>query len=199
MTEIDWLAGRGYNLLGVKIPSTFEGARDSIMGTFYSVLWESLADPILSGRDELGAPKLYAEIPGPRIFQGRQHHTLSWGGFTFFTLDLELGPEVAGKPASADPENQGNLQWKYIPRTGKPGEAEVSQITFTPAADPNMKCDRHWQAKPTLRFHRARWEDLPTMYQVVNALADLKLGEMLSATVTDTRGFKDLGDTRIVS
>jgi hypothetical protein len=199
MTEIDWLGGRGYNLLGVKIPATFTGAQETIHGMFYAVLWESLTDPILSGRDELGAPKLYADIREPRVFQGRQHHAASWCGFTFATLEVAAGVERPGAAPSMDADNQGNLQWKYVPRTGAPGTADVSVITFTPVADPNLATVRHWDVEGcSLRFHRARWEDLPTMYHVVNALADIDLGHVLRATVSETRGFKDLGDTRVV-
>src|SRR4051794_11667650 len=40
MTEIDWLAGRGYNVLGVSWPAVFRGERDQVSGSFLSVLWE---------------------------------------------------------------------------------------------------------------------------------------------------------------
>jgi acetoacetate decarboxylase len=51
--EIEWLAGRGYNTLGVNIPVTFRGEDDEVSGDFLTVLWENLTDPILTGREEL--------------------------------------------------------------------------------------------------------------------------------------------------
>src|SRR5688572_11505564 len=42
MTEIDWLAGRGYNILGVSWPAIFQGERDKARGSFLSVLWENM-------------------------------------------------------------------------------------------------------------------------------------------------------------
>lgn len=198
MTEIEWLAGRGYNLCGVKIPVVFDGKAGAIPGMFYSVLWESLTDPILSGRDELGVPKLYAEIPSPRIYDGHRAYEASWFNFAFFQLDLFDLEERTGRPVQRDTENRGNLQWKYVPRTGAPGEADVSLITFTPIEDPNLKIERHWRGQARARFNRASWEQLPTMYHVVNALADIQLGPLVSATLVESRGFKDLGDTRVV-
>jgi hypothetical protein len=63
MTNIDWLAGRGYTMIHVWWPATFNGRQDSATGRFLAVMWENLPDPIISGREEIGHPKLYAEIP----------------------------------------------------------------------------------------------------------------------------------------
>ncbi|MCX6045700.1 MAG: acetoacetate decarboxylase family protein, partial [Chloroflexi bacterium] len=61
MTEIEWLAGRGYNVLGVAFPATFWGEQETVTGSFLTVLWENLTDPIISGREELGFSKVYCE------------------------------------------------------------------------------------------------------------------------------------------
>jgi acetoacetate decarboxylase len=82
-TELAWLAGRGYSTLGVKWPATFTGARDTATGPFLSVLWENLADPILTGRDELGFAKLYAGIDPPRVLGDRETHAATWLGHRF--------------------------------------------------------------------------------------------------------------------
>ena len=47
MTDIDWLAGRGYTMIHVWWPVMFNGARDRIVGRFLAVMWENLADPII--------------------------------------------------------------------------------------------------------------------------------------------------------
>lgn len=199
MKEIEWLAGRGYNIAGVKIPVTFDGVEGAIDGLFYSVLWESLTDPILSGRDELGAPKLYAEINEPRVFQGREHHAASWLGFGF--LDIELSGARDELPTDEPflSPGSGSLQWKYVPKTGAPDVADVSCITLTPAANPAAKVLRRQRANAAVKFHHARWEDLPTMFQIVNTLADIPLTHCVGCAVTELRGMKDLGDTRVVS
>jgi len=38
MTEIEWLAGRGYNVLGVTFPAVFEGERDRAVGNLIILL-----------------------------------------------------------------------------------------------------------------------------------------------------------------
>jgi hypothetical protein len=67
MSGIDWLAGRGYTMIHVGWPATFKGRQSEATGRFLAVVWENLADPIISGRDEIGHPKLYADIEPPRL------------------------------------------------------------------------------------------------------------------------------------
>ena len=58
------------------------------MGPFLTVLWEDLADPILSGREELGFSKLYAELPDPWEFHGTTRFAASWLGYTFCDMEV---------------------------------------------------------------------------------------------------------------
>jgi hypothetical protein len=50
-----------------------------------------------------------------------------------------------------------------------------------------------------VQFHRAGWADLPTMYHVVNALADLPVREARGASVTMSHGGKPYLDQRILT
>ena len=197
MTGIDWLGGRGYNMLGIKIPVTFRGEESTVGGHFLAVLWESLADPILSGRDELGFAKVYAEIPEPVRYQGSHRYSASWLGFNFFDLELDRISSVAHAPAP-DPEHRGVLHWKYVPRTGVPGEADVSCITFTPAANPAMKVLSRSTGRAKAAFRRARWQDLPTMFQIVNALSEFDLSQPVNCSIVESIGNKDLSDQRVL-
>ena len=49
-----------------------------------------------------------------------------------------------------------------------------------------------------VNFHKARWEDMPTQYNIVNALNDLEIREYRGASLTKTAGAKDLRDQRIL-
>lgn len=198
MREIEWLAGRGYNIAGAKIPVTYSSAGKTTDGMLYLVLWESLADPILTGREELGVPKLYAEIPEPRIFQGREFHRASWFGFNF--LEVEISNRRDPLPGEAPPFDAGSgvFQWKYIPKTGTQGGSDVSCVTFTPGANPALQVLRRSRADAKVQFRRASWEDLPTMFHVVNALADLPLTDCVGCVLTESRGMKSLGDTVVL-
>jgi Acetoacetate decarboxylase (ADC) len=198
LTGIDWLAGRGYTMVHVGWPATFAGQRDRASGRFLAVVWENLADPIITGRDEIGHPKLYAEVPPLRLWDGTQTCCANWMGFRF--LDLGVS-DLHDAPAPASSEavpSDGTLMLKYVPRTGAWGDAELRQVTLTPAGDPHNKVERRQTGIGTVRFHRAAWADLPTMYHVVNALAALPVLEPRGGSVTRSRGGKTYRDQRVL-
>ncbi len=200
-TELEWLAGRGYNTLGVRFPATFRGDVDRATGSFLSVLWENLADPILSGRDELGFAKLYAELPEPRVFRGSEHYEAGWLGHRFLDLEVSDLADVAAEPqpvAGLAGPSDGTLHYKYIPRTGDWGQAEVAQACLTPAAGSAARIERVRRGLARVAFLPATWEQMPTQFHIVNALAALPQLSAPQAVLMDSRGAKDLTDQRVL-
>jgi hypothetical protein len=200
MTEIEWLAGRGYNTLGVTIPVTFTGQEDHAIGNFLTVLWENLTDPILTGREELGVAKIYCDLPEPRIYQGATHCMASWMGFKFMDMTLSDLTPASPEPTSAAgaPPDDGLLHYKYMPRTGTWGEADVAYVTLTPTAALRNVQLGVWRGQGTVQFYRATWEDLPTQYAIVNGLQQLEIKEYRGATVVQSVGATDLSEQRIL-
>ena len=201
MTEIEWLAGRGYNTLGVSFPVRFNGEQDRLRGDLLLVLWENLADPILTGREELGFSKIYCELPAPRHPRGEHHITASWLGFKFFDLHISGLRQQSADEIQAmtrDHSSAGTMHYKYVPRTGEWGEADVAYAVLTPAETPNRRILGRHVGGGSLQFHRARWEDMPTQYNIVNGLANLEIQEYRGASLTKTVGGKDISDQRIL-
>src|SRR5262245_29396614 len=82
-------------------------------GRFLAVMWENLADPIITGRGEIGQPKLFAEIPELRIVGGTYHCEASWMGFRFLDLQAtELLEPVSETSARAQMESFGSRPWQ---------------------------------------------------------------------------------------
>ena len=205
MKEIEWLAGRGYNTLGVSFPAVFNGEVDRATGSLLTVLWENLTDPILTGREELGFSKIYCELPDPLTFDGETHCTANWMGFKFMDMHVRATEQVPIQPAASPPKQPsgeqpltGTLHYKYMPRTGEWGTADVAYPVLTPASAPNRVVQEHWRGEGTVQFHKARWEDLPTQYNIVNAFHDLEVKEWRGASIVKTVGGKDLSDQRIL-
>ena len=196
MTDIDWLAGRGYTMIWVSWPAAFRGSRDRATGKFLAVVWENLADPVITGRDEIGHPKLYAEIAEPRRWNGAQICTAGWMGFRF--LDLEVSQLQDTDPVRTAAASDGTLMLKYTPRTGAWGETDLCQVTLTPAADPDNHIEQRQIGAGTVRFNKADWSDLPTMQHVVNALAALPVVEARGGSVTRSHGGKSYRDQRVL-
>lgn len=198
MKEIGWLAGRGYNVLGVSFPATFNGEQDIVTGDFLTVLWENMADPIITGREQLGFSKIYCELPEPSVYQGTTHCTAEWQGFRFLDLTVSNLRQLTPNEMAEVQKSEGMLHFKYIPRTGEWGTADVAYATFTPAATPNRVVQEMWRGEGTVQFHRARWEDMPTQYTIVNAFQALEIVEYRGAMLLKTVGGKDLSDQRIL-
>ncbi len=201
MTEIEWLAGRGYNTLGVSFPARFEGEADRLSGSFLTVLWENLTDPILTGREEIGFSKIYCELPTPTSLRGQHHIIASWLGFKFLDLYVDELREQSRQEIEELASSQsgaGILHYKYVPRTGEWGRADAAYAVLTPAETPNRRVLERKVGAGSLKFHKARWEDMPTQYNIVNAFADLEIREYRGASLTKTVGGKDLSDQRIL-
>jgi hypothetical protein len=198
ITEIEWLAGRGYNTFGVSVPVHCQGEHERLSGALLLVLWENMADPIVTGREDLGFAKVYGELPPPLMLDGRVVCRASWDGCEFARLELDgVGTR---EPWPADPRPyDGTLHYRYAPRIGATGEAELTQAVLTPAAAPQLRVlsDRA-AAQAAMRFERRSWEQLPTLVHIVDVLASLRPGALREARVMHTVGFKDLSDQRLV-
>ena len=202
MTEIEWLAGRGYNTLGVSFPVRFDGKVDHARGNLLTVLWENLTDPIITGREEIGFSKIYCELPEPTFLRGEYHVTASWLGFKFLDMrvkDLRQQSSEEINAMGSSQSSDGTLHYKYMPRTGDWGTADVEYPVITPATGSNAKVLERYVGSGDVQFYPARWEDMPTQYNIVNAFAGLQILEYRGASFTRSVGGKDISDQRILS
>jgi len=58
--------------------------------------------------------------------------------------------------------------------------------------------ERQQTGVSTVRFHHAAWSDLPTIYHVANALAELPVIEPRGGSVILSRGGKSFRDQRVL-
>lgn len=211
LKDVPWLAGRGYNFAEVLFSVVFHCKAGEIEGDLVSVMWESMADPIISGREELGLPKLFADIPDLQPTADGMRMSASWCGFEFLSVDLlglQLGPWPAEREATTESvkrstggSNAGRarLYYKYFPKTGRLDQPEVCYTTVTPPGNYEMKVLETWTGDARVNFCEARWEDLPTMAQIANGLAGLGLGRPIEARLSRQRTrFNDLTDDQLV-
>jgi hypothetical protein len=203
--SLAWLAGRAYNYIEVLFRAVFEGEQDRVAGDFVAVMWESLADPIIAGREEVGHPKLFADIPSPTVDERGTTFNASWFGFRFCSVHFgglqlpawpaELEDEAMRQPPATGMAGLPRLNLKYIPGSADLTVPDVSYVVMMPAGLYEHRVLDRWRGKATVEFVAARWEDLPTMANVVNAMADLPVLEWREASMVRTlRAFNDLRD-----
>lgn len=196
LTELEWLAGRGYSLLSVSYPVRYRGASESVRGSFMSVLWENRCEPILTGREELGFSKLYCELPEPRILQGTQLHTAVWEGHEF--IRMAFSDLVVGAPPKL-PESDGILHHRYIPSLRQVGEAAVDEMVLSPqVSSAKPRYTSFVSGIGEVKFIRSTWEELPTMFHIVNALESLPVLSPRFSYIAEVRGATDLSEQRVL-
>lgn len=197
-TDIEWLAGRGYNVLGVMYPASFRGKQDAARGNFLAVLWENMADPIITGREELGMAKIFCNLE-PLDRQGSKVISrASWEGFTFMELQLDVSDEEEPIESMNSSKAPDLLHYKYMPRTGQWGSTDTAYVTLTPSAATNRKITQCRKGTASLVINRAQWADMPTQYHIVNALESLPKLETYTGYYIEALGGSDISQQKIL-
>jgi 3-hydroxyacyl-CoA dehydrogenase len=182
--DVDWLAGRGYNLIAVTASAVFNGENEQLEGQYSLVWWENLADAILSGRELTGIPKIFADITDHSVVDGLWHSRVSH--FDNRILDISIKdlrvptPEEIAAVQQAQEGKDHPMGWRYLPGVGGFG-ATVSEPTTFPSESIYTGI---WIGEGKLDWNKLTWEQNPTQFHIVNALAELPILEYLPALVT---------------
>jgi hypothetical protein len=191
---LPWLAGRGYNILMASVDVLPPDGLPA--GRLQMAVWESLADAVMSGREELGVPKLWASItdlgdPRPPT---PLRMSADWLGYRFFNATIERLTEDEPS-ARHDIAGPNYYQWRYFPRPGARGGAEASYPTMTPGSVAH-RVTRSWRGQAHLAFEQPTWHDMPTQHHVVCGLRALMPPCPVEAGVAEIIGSRDLSDQR---
>lgn len=203
MTNIGWLAGRGYAILSVTFNAGFQGAKEYVEGPFMAVLWENMTEPILTGREQLGFSKIFCELPNPIRDNGVVNCKASWDGFQFFEMKIsdlstvKLSDQEQPASLPKNKQSQGTLHYKYIPRTGVWGEVDAEYTVLTPRDSSRTIVDQS-VGVGSVEFRPTTWDDMPTQCMIVNTLSRLEIVEYRAASIVRTKGARDLLNQRIV-
>jgi hypothetical protein len=178
LENLPWLAGRGYTLFSVKLPVRFRTASSTWRDMrLLLVMFENLADPIITGRDELGFAKVFADLALTFTDAKVSKGSASWFGTEFFSF--HVGPPRAPSENDAPADL---LHHRYVPAVGEWGKALVEQYTCSPAASVRtaVSCEHH---AIEARFVPAPWSALPTLSHIVQGLCELGLSGITTGRV----------------
>jgi acetoacetate decarboxylase len=219
LSKMRWLGGGGYKFLGLWIHGVQYARKDGskVHGSFLVVLMESLADPIITGREELGMPKLFCDIDiaaADDKVGGSASIECSWRGQRFLRMHLDGlqqdegdngEPEVAvtaeapvNPHAPPKPVEEGTIVYRYVPAVGKPGEADAAYAVLVREGQGSSvprvveKTCRTQDAR--LEFTEGDWETLPTFHHVAAGLAELPVYGIVEAKMEEGLGVDDLGN-----
>ena len=205
LNKMEWLGGSGYNHLGLYIHGVeYVKADGSVLsGTYMPILFESLTDPIVSGREELGMPKLYSSIEINRRAES-YNITTGWQGATWGRFSLsglkQIDPSSEGGNVSGE-NDDGIIVHRYIPKVGRSlkGKADADYPVFVPFIEdmPQPRPQRMWKAtKADFKIDGLDWDALPTLHHIVGRMAELPVYEVVGGKVIEGVGVPDVGAAR---
>jgi acetoacetate decarboxylase len=172
---LDFLAGGAYNVATCQIAARFDGHKDHVEGDYMAVMFENVTMPILGGREYLGVPKLYADIPPLKIMrEGQLRCEASLWGHLLFGIELpplkkqnNIVKNIASKRINSRPW----LAYKYSPSLDGPPDADYPTITRN-----DVKINDLWMGKKgSIYFGSAGVNDIGPVLPVMEALKTLKV------------------------
>ncbi|KAK8191518.1 uncharacterized protein BKA78DRAFT_282581 [Phyllosticta capitalensis] len=207
LDKMDWLGGGGYRHFGLYVHGVQYFKKDGsvIDGTYMPLLFESLTDPIVSGREELGMPKLYCAIDIYRRHSSYRLQT-SWQGATFGEMALEDLHEVdvgSEKGTIGGEADDGIIVYRYLPQVHNRGHAAEEHAVFVPHAEESKvvptTVKKIWKAgRASVKFDPKDWNELPTLHHVIDRLAEIPVYEVVGAKVVESQGVPDVSSAKRV-
>mgnify|MGYP005686665421 CR=1 FL=1 len=182
--DIDWLAGHGYNLIGVHASVIYKGDTEQLVGSYTLVMWENLTDPILAGRELQGISKIYADIPDHYLTDDTWHTKAQHFGHDIMNLSItslaEVPLEVVEAQQKANKATDNPMGYRYMPTIGGWGPG-MGQATLFPSEN---KFTEVKLGAGQVNWNHLTWEQNPTQFHIANGMADLPIIEYLPAAMT---------------
>jgi acetoacetate decarboxylase len=182
---VDWMAGRGYNIVNVTVGVAHAGAGDAVRGQYTIAVWETDANAIVAGREFLGIPKLFGAIPDLRDADGACSFTChEYDGLLVTGRARDLRP-VEGERLTrlrSAMSTSINFGWKYVPCLNGPADADyaVQHIQVNELV-------RGWSGRGEIAWGMPSRQESPISARIVEALRALPIRSYMPAFMGDTR------------
>ncbi|EMC99531.1 hypothetical protein BAUCODRAFT_63413 [Baudoinia panamericana UAMH 10762] len=214
LSGMTWLGGGGYSHFGLYLHGVNYTKRDGskVFGTYMPLLFEDLTDPIITGRDEVGMPKLFADIDvRPDGEQGCKI-LLVWRGVRFGELDIcgltkeqpvvngvSLEQPHRGPGTPPAPPETGRFHYRYVPTVGEPGKTDAEYAVFVPNAAPEEGAEpptNFVTKSASFSFDGKDWQSLPTLHHITSWLAAMPCLGVEEGRLTQSVGVTDISNAR---
>jgi acetoacetate decarboxylase len=170
---VDFLAGKGYNIAAISVEATFNGQKDNVEGGAILVILENDTVPITGGREHLGAPKIFGDIPSAKTLpDGTLRCETSRCGNILFGINLEPMKKqnfLVRKTAEKRLSSQPLLGYKYVPSLDGPPDVSYPTLFMT-----DYKVEELWLGKAgNIEFGKAQEQEIGWYAKVIDALKTL--------------------------
>jgi hypothetical protein len=171
---LEWLGGGAYNLIAVNAPVAYTAGRDRLEGVYALVLWENKTAPILTGREQSGMPKIFADIQDLHQLGERLFTNASDEGSAFLRMDIRKTKAMAPEEVTNLNQQWASLNWfgwRYIPNIGRPGAA-LSHATLFPQ---EFAFTQAWWGEGRVHWEAPLPEECPPQARIIEALSQLPI------------------------
>ncbi|KAF2152850.1 FAD/NAD(P)-binding domain-containing protein [Myriangium duriaei CBS 260.36] len=206
LKNMTWLGGTGYNHLGLYVHGVQYTKKngEKLHGTFMPILFESLTDPIITGQEEIAAPKWGCDIDISTIGNS-QLVKMSWRGTDFCQLRFDdLAEQTSDDSSATIPKPQpddGILLYRYVPAVGEPGKADAEYAVFDPRNPEQWDGTTKKVAvarKPAISISEGTWQTLPTIHHIVKELSNIPIYRILESSINSLDSVGDVSGARRV-
>jgi acetoacetate decarboxylase len=197
LTEINWLGGGKYNLVLVSVPARFNGKKGHVDAAYPLVVWENRTAPILTGREQTGVPKIFADIEDLHVYQPHYATSVSYEGNTFLSMQFEAGGPITGEDlerAKLQLRSLDLIGWRYIPKVGAPG-ADLSQLIHFPQW---MEVKKAYTGKGTLQWTELSVMQNPRQHHIIKAIASLPVKKIVHSVLAEGEVILDTTQARVL-
>ncbi len=201
--KLEWLAGGGYSVLGLYVHNVQYKKLDGevVHASYLPVMFENEVENIISGREELGFPKVYSHI---EITEQGDSYQMKIGlrGAVWGTFQWPGLAEAAFDTEQPD-DNDNILVHKYIPATGggSKGPPDADYDIFVPHAEeaadvPSATQRLRRTADASFKIIDLGPDQLPTLHHIVSRLAEMPVFEVVEATMRNYQGVGDFSSAQ---
>lgn len=194
LSNLAWLGGRGYSHFGLYIHNVGHTGNISGLsekaenaektGDFLPVLFESMADPIITGREELGFSKVFATLEAN---QSETSYELSagWEGTEFCNISLTDLRQQESAVAVPDPPL---YHYKVLSSSSEANKVDAEYTTVSQLVLVHGAQEKRWSAgKAEIRFTELQGKEFelafPTLANVIEGLRGVEVGQVLSSGI----------------
>jgi acetoacetate decarboxylase len=176
---LEFMAGGGYRIATVQVAARFDSEQAHVEGDYILVMFEDKTTPIIGGREDLGVPKLYADIsPIKRFTNNHLRCEASLWGHMLFGIDLEPLKKqnaIVRLAASKKINKRPWLAYKYIPSLDGPPDADYPTVTKN-----DVEIEQLWLSKSgNVYFGDSGAEDIASIKNIIDALKTLQINQVI--------------------
>ncbi|MCJ1465862.1 hypothetical protein MMC07_004481 [Pseudocyphellaria aurata] len=200
-SNVSWLGGQNYDELSFYIHGVqcVRADGSTVSGSFLAVVFVNAPDAIVNDREEMGIPKVFCDLDTKHGDSLDYCVRASWHGIDFAEMRLRNQADCFSVTETS-PRNDSTINdaaeadtvvfaHRYIPAVATKGKPTADCIVcLPPTSTKEEKVGVAGLSDANIRWNAHDAKKLPTLYHIVQRLAELPVIEIVKTTATEGLG-----------